>query len=662
MDEKRIEYNLERLKKEIPVNYELKKSLRNKYIKSKKINWFKRIVFASAAAAAVACLALASYLVTPENVIQRANAASLKIANHVSFVDIGGGSALGVSEYKGKVYIPVAGKGLFYYDKKGFHKVSSQEVNYARVSPDGKKIAVSAEGTISIINPDNGTTQELLKGGKGDIYYEEPSWSPDGKSIIYARKTMTIQEPHGLTEKSEVYSIDLKNRQQKKICEGTHPSYVKGTGFVVFERDQKIIYRNLKDNTEKVMDNGRFPSVSPDGGYVVYVKTEQTSKEVAPQAKVTTNADNVWIADASDFKTKKRVTSNYPNQFIDINRWVKSLKKSTVPQVLALNGRYSYYEPVWGSDSESIYVLKNLNEEGNGGMRLVRVDFTLKKQSPEDTVKRFLQALVVRDDDYAKSIMKNPPAMLTVSNPHNVGYRIIGRGKEGEREYVDAEVDSEYTANPYFGLTVDRFYLSPAENGYIIDEVKELSSINVGDMQGSGEVYLTKGGKKQLLFNDADIPASCSAKGKHRLASMTYNQNTNTLVFAVQILQDKKQEASVKLVSYNLNTKEFKLIDHITMIGKDVNIGIENLIIDAKGERIAADLFSDNDKSYRSYCFVYDLKQIKKIMIDSMFEKSIIEATHTKYWDEGKLVFSVSSLDQLMEYVFEPVSNSLSTL
>lgn len=617
-------------------------------------------VYLAVVAAAVACAAFVAYLMTPDTAIERANAASLKIFNQISFVDVGGGSSTGVSEFKGTVYLPVFGKGLFVYDKTGYHRILNKEINFVRTSHDGKKLVFSAHGSISIYDLAAGQSVEILQGEKNNIYYEEPSWSPDDSRLIFTKKQYTAGEKHGFTEKDLIYEMDLQNKAVKELAAGSHPSYVRGTGIIVFEREQKIISKNLTDGKEVTVDNGRFPMVSPDGNYVAYVKTEHRDRNAGEgvNAKISEDISNVWIADAGDYQTKKRVTANYPFEFTDVDQWLKSLKPSAVPQVLSLSGRYTYYEPVWSSDSNSLYVLKNA--EGSG-MRLVKIDFTTVKQTPRDTVSRFLQALVVRDDDYAKSLMKNPPDILTVSNPHQVGYKILNSGQEEGRQYVDAEIYAQYTANPDYYITLARFYLSLGENGYIIDRMDSGESLTVTTDINQTGIYLTKDGEKQLLFKDSDIPAQYATPGSHRFASLAYDRQTANLVFAVQVLQDaaRQQKASVKILNYNLNTKEFKLIDHITTVNNKFNAGVESLVIDDSGQYAAVNVFSADDTTYASHTFVYDLKTHARIKLENLFRDTDIGSVHTNFWKDGSLVFTLSSTGQYMGYVYNPESKDI---
>lgn len=669
MDDRDIEKTLDTLKNEIPVNQVLKRTLRREFSAAKqsgipKKSRLMKSGWLAAAAAAVACIAFVAYLITPGTVIERANAASLKIYNQLSFVDVGGGSSLGVTEFKGTVYLPVFGKGLFAYDKTGFHRLLSSEVSFVRTSHDGKKLAVSANGSISIYDLAAGQSVEILPADKkNNISYEEPSWSPDDSSLIFTRKQYAAGKTHGFTEKDLICEIELQNKAVRNLVEGSHPSYISGTDKIVFEREQKIISKYLKDGREVTVDNGRFPMVSPDGEYLAYVKTEHRERNAGEglNAKISEDISNVWIADAGDYKTQKRVTSNYPFEFTDVNQWIKSLKPSAVPQVLALSGRYTYFEPVWSSDSNSLYVLKDFQ---GGGMRLVKIDFTTEKQTSRDTVKRFLQALVVRDDDYAKSLMKNPPSILTISNPRQAGYRIADSGQEKGREYVDAEIYSEYTANPGYFITLARFYLSPGENGYIIDKMdsKESETVTVDTSQTA--IYLTKDGKKQLLFKDSDIPAQYAAKGPHRFASMAYNRQTGDLVFTIQLLQDtaSMQKASVKILNYNLRLKEFKLIDHITRVNNKFDAGVESLILDDSGQYAAVDVFSDDDKNFASYTFVYDLKSHAMIELGSLFKDTDLATVHTDFWNDGSLVFKLSSTGQDLGFTYNPETKGVFSL
>ena len=98
----------------------------------------------------------------------------------------------------------------------------------------------------------------------------------------------------------------------------------------------------------------------------------------------------------------------------------------------------------------------------------MKVELGKQKLTAEHTVERFLQALVVRDDDYAKSLMEDPPEFLTYSNPHFIGYRILDAENKENNVYVKAEVYRADTARPYYSVSQYEFKLKKEKNRYII--------------------------------------------------------------------------------------------------------------------------------------------------------------------------------------------------
>jgi hypothetical protein len=663
MDEKLLTKQFEELKHQLPVNEDLRRELRRSFgtknIRRRRPGW-RPAAFAAAAVAAVACLVLLVYMIMPDNLHEKVNAAALKISNQISFVEIGSVD-LGVAEHNGTIYFPIAGKGLFAYDRQGFHKIYEQ-AGFVRVSPDGRQLVLAAGGNLKIYDLANGKVQELLKGDDRCTFYEEPSWSPDSKRFVFVKKIIEPRQTHGFTVKeSGIYEIDLQSRQiSSKLADGSYPSYVHGTAALVLEKDNQIIYKDLKDGSEQVIDTGRFPSVSPDGNYVAYVKLEQASREIAANATVVESVSNVWIADVN-LASKKRVTTNYLYRYIDEKEWLEGLGEvGNVPQALEFSGIYDYYDPVWSSDAQSLYVVKNRNLEG--AARLMRIDFSTGKLTAADTVKRYAQALVLRDDDFANRLMKNPPPIFTISNPHFVGYRIGAAGKENGQDYVEAEIQLAYTAQPDYYIKKCRYYLAPSDNGYAIERIENLSSTDVFSRDGQAVVLRRgRGEKETVLFQAGDLPAKYLPAGKYRLASLAYHEETTTLIFTIQVLQDQAlgQKASVKILSYNVSTGQFQLLDEIDTVAGKSNIGVSNLIMDAQGEYVAVDLYSDDDPAYKSYLVVYNTRDSKKVHLNALFRDTALETVHSGFWDESELVLNLTSSGQILGYIYNPAKEEL---
>ncbi|WP_199614178.1 TolB family protein [Paenibacillus alkalitolerans] len=614
MDERQVEEYLMRLKNKIKINEQLKQNLRTAILGWKRRRMIRRRAFISAVAA-VALLFAFTFQLPGE--VEKVEAASLKIQNQVSFVDIGSGNPLGVSEYNGSVYIPAAGKGVFVYDPQGFRRITDQEASEVDVDPAGSRLLLSNEGTIGVYDLQNKTYTELLRGDGKTEFYEQPSWK-DEHTILYVKKVTQPQTSQ------VIYEMDIDGGKPAEIGEGTHPSYSESERAVVFQRDDQVVKIESASGNVTVIDEGRFPSVSRDGDYVAYVKSKD-------------NADQVWIADVSG-RTKRAVTQNVPEL-------------------------YSYYNPVWGSGSESLYVLKKDHREGSQ-TRIMRIDFSEKTLEAIETVKAFNQAVIRRDDDFARSLLRNDPDFLTVTNPRQVSYSILGSGQEGEREYVDVEEHWSYTANPSYSIQRVRYFLSESPNGYLIDEMKKTGWLAVSEApDGSIQVQEEgQGGGKQTLFTIEDIPKELLPKGEYRFSSLAFIESRNTLIFTVQALQDPNfgQKSSVMIVSYDTGTKTFQPLEHITSVNGMENVGVANMIVSSTGDYAALDLFSDDDKTFASHLLVLDLKNKERVWIEEQMSSETGEvSTHSYYWDEGNLHFTLTSGGETMYYKWDAINKKM---
>lgn len=768
-----VEKALYKIGDSIPVNVQLQEDLRNEFInKSKnirnsdstKISDNLNKVLAKPAAksstrslvkylpkvAAILILCLGVYMLAGitenGNLSNYVSAASLNVSNYMSFVDanIGSGSPISVSEYDGSLYIAVFGSELYEYSDSGLKEISSwkpdnyigadkalhSEAKWVRVSPDGNSLVYLSTQGIGIYNIQTQESSLVLKqDDDGLTYYIEPTWHPDGSGIIYTKQVIKPRDTHGfeITE-SGIYYMNLETMESEKLADGTHGSYIKGKEAIIFERDGMIIYKfldessNNKNNSgdvlsknEQVVDQGRFPSVSPCGNYVVYIKTQENIKKLSGDGAVNANLkeginaethesiENIWIVDVSDFENKKQITTNYPHYFMNETEWLKSLEPSELKQVLSISGVYNYYSPVWSSDSKNIYAIRSKNEENSHESRIIKIELSANKEEKESIVGKYLQALILRDDDYAKSLMKDPPELLTMSNPRYVGFKILESssqpdkdGSTQEIDYVDAEVYLSYTANPYYMIEKARYYLSEQEGGYIIDSIEPIESIQV--YERDGVIYLEKEFKNQPIaqsenlvklemFKKDDIPAEFLPDAPFRFSCLAYynasaedkgdglavgedknvsTKNTNretygTLIFALQTFDDGQQKSgensikpTVSLLSYSLEDKTFKLLDKIS----DPSGGIvcSNLTLDATGQYAAIDVFLEGPKM-KNFILVYDLNSGEKVDItDLLIEDSVSQSINLNsvFWNRNDLVFSVRAGQQSMNYIYKP--------
>ncbi|HYK73627.1 MAG TPA: hypothetical protein VEV44_11015 [Pseudoneobacillus sp.] len=342
---------------------------------------------------------------------------------------------------------------------------------------------------------------------------------------------------------------------------------------------------------------------------------------------------------------------------------MSQLKPSNVPQVLTITGLYSYYNPVWSSDSKSVYVLKNQNMEG-AKMRIMRIDLSEDALSEKEVVKAFNQATISRDLDFARSLLKNHQEFIIPSNPHPVSYSIVKSGTENGRKYVDVEENWAYTANPYYQIKNVRYFLSSSEHGYLIDEMKDLpGGVEVGE-QKDGSISIRKGAgnntEETLIIKDS-IPKELLPKGDYRIASLAYLPKQGQLVFVLQVLQDTafNQPSSVKVIVYDSKEKSFTLKETVTELAGMKNIGVENIIVSPNGKFAALDLFSDDDKEFHTQVLVIDLEQGKNQFLYDKVANTIVEGTRTHYWDGDRLHFILTSNGQEMNYQWDAARGRL---
>lgn len=654
MNDKDLEKDLEKLKKQIPVNSELKQNLRKSYVIRRRNTWIKRI-----STIAAALIIVFTAVLLPDNMtVKKVKADAFKISNQISYAEISSGNGIEINEYKGIQYITINQKGIYKYDNTGYQSIYEGDLNSARLSADGKRFVISAGGNLYLFEIETKKKTELVKGNNISIYMEEPSWA-DEEHILYTKKVIEPAEPHGFNIKeSSIFMMDINSMQSQKITDGSNSSFAAGKNAIVFERDNKIIYRDLKDGNERVVDDGRFPDVSPDGRYIAYVKTESSIKKLAENANVVTSMSNVWITDMEEFKLKQPVTFNFPNKYMDENEWLKSLEKvedKSIPQQLVFSGVYDYYNPVWSSNSKSLFIIKFLSS-GEQGSRIVRIDFADQNMTDTDTVKRYIQALIVRDDDYAKSLMKNPPELLTISNPHRSGYNIISDGKDESGYYVEAEVYWQYTGTPYYSIEKSKYYVSRNEDGYLIDSIKLINRTELYFKNGS--IYIKEDNEEKELFSEGNIPSEYYQKGKSQVLSAAFNAKNGNVIFTSY--EDQNEISNVKVIEYNVANQNFKLIDKISAINNEKILGTSNLSLDSTGKYAAFNVYYGVGEDIKNTIVAYNLFNNQKINIDDISEKGFT-SLYTSFFEDNRLIFTAAKNNEEVKYKYDFEKGTLSS-
>ena len=109
-----------------------------------------------------------------------------------------------------------------------------------------------------------------------------PDVSPDGRTVVYARK-----EPHSKAD-STIFLWSVGDAEAKPITRGSHPRFSRDGHWIVFQRDMQSGNSDIwimradggaKRQITKTDFVEEFPSLSPDGRFVVYASARGDVKE-----------------------------------------------------------------------------------------------------------------------------------------------------------------------------------------------------------------------------------------------------------------------------------------------------------------------------------------------------------------------------------------------
>ncbi|SOC22551.1 hypothetical protein SAMN05880501_11447 [Ureibacillus xyleni] len=333
--------------------------------------------------------------------------------------------------------------------------------------------------------------------------------------------------------------------------------------FKLYEEQGNIIKENLKNNEKTIVDQGHSPSISMSGDYIAYIKKEN-------------DFDQVWIAD-TDLETKKQLTSNLLQREVDLPL-------------------YEYRTPVWGEDN-TIYLVKDrLYDTEIVETTVMKIGLGTESLSSEETVDQFMQALMVRDDDYAKSLMVSPPEFLTVSNPRITGYQIISV----KDEFVQVEVTRSDSHLPYTSIDQYEFRLNKVDGRYKIEDVSEINTLLVSsdDMK---TLQITQNGETKDLISINQLDKNQIKSGNYRLSSTYYNSKKNVIYFGVQEMGE--ETSGVSIWSYDIQREKLEFLLRINQ----PKVLLESMIQSPNGKYLALNLFPDSSET--PFVYVVDLEQ-----------------------------------------------------
>ncbi|PLS15930.1 hypothetical protein CVD28_19500 [Bacillus sp. M6-12] len=604
MEEKEIEQQLYKLRGQLYVNQTLKSELRKSFKKRSRIGW--KIISMSGLAAA----ALIAFFIQGRFHTSGVVASSLNITDSLSFFDIAAGDIGTISHSGGKLFFSQKQTGTFVETNEGIEKVAAYEMDDLDVQDGGKKIVYSQDDSIYVFN--NNTKKRELIIWDESSEYRHPVW----------KDTFHIFAAKAMGENKKIVEIDIKTKRERVITDGANPAYHPNSNLLVFERGKKIIVKDIKTEKERIIDTGRQPSVSKDGSYIGYVKEQD-------------HVDNVWVTDA-DLQTKRKVTFN-----------------AVLQEDVGSKGLYEYFSPIWNSDQRQLFVLKK--RIGDSAVRIMKISFGGQEATAKESVDRYIKALIVRDEDYAKSLMENPPEFLTYSNPYPVSYRILNSKVKGKSTFIEAEIYRTYTANAFYSITKYQFEMVKGGEGYMIHHAKELdykeiSTFDTVTGDDTGVVSLISSKGKRELFTLQDVKKQFPQKNPVRISSLAADSNYRTIIFSLQETENKSRANSVSLFKYDMEKDRVSSIAEVNNLNGQHGIGITSLAFAPSGKHFAVNLESGEKK----FLMVYDIQKNKLIKTSP--------SSHMVFWKGNNLVFETYYGKQRKLNIFDPIKLKIGNL
>ena len=575
MDEDKIEQLLKEAKTLIPVDYNLKKSLRTSFKKKQRKKYILPSLFGIAAAA---IFFFAFFMSSNQN--KNVAAEELLITNALSFFDVADGDILALAHHDGQLYVSIRAKGIFLKNSNGLEKLDEYEADSMSLNDEGTLLAFSQKGSIYVLDLKN-RKSKLVLAGNNTVQHKMPQWK-DNHELYFSQQ---------IGEKKQLMLLSLDNGKEEMITELASTSFAQSKSFIVYEEADQLVKMDLKTQSKTIIDKGKAPSITKDGQYIAYIKEEN-------------GLEDVWIADGN-LNTKKKVTVN--------------LQQRTSQQPL-----YHYRSPIWDSEERILYTIKDrMFEKEIEDTRIMKIELGTEKLTAEKTVEQFMQALMTRDDDYAKTLMKEPPEYLTTSSPRITGYKIIQAINSEHSAKIQVEVIQADGHLPYTNVVNYEFILKQTDGGAIIESITELDRMEVSssDLQ---TLQLIKGDAVKRLFSLSDLGKREEIKSTNiRLSSVVFDSANNRVMFGVQEMGTGNERFGISIWSYDIEKEEFTFVKRMDTLESHQDIVLSGLNL-SPDQRYIAVRFIFRIRYY-SICLYPGFRKRREIDSAGSFPYSILE-------------------------------------
>ncbi|MBE8167220.1 MAG: hypothetical protein HAW66_02470 [Shewanella sp.] len=198
---------------------------------------------------------------------------------------------------------------------------------YPQWSRDGKKIAFTTwndqkQGTVRIVSSKGGKPK-LLTDEPGK--YVEPTFSPDGKTVVYRKARGGYITPTTWSQEPGLYQVNIKNRKNVKITASGYQPQFGGDADRVYFMDQgktpELASINLDGHDKRIHYTSEHATefrVSPDGNNLAFA--ERFKVFVTPFAKhgetvrISPSASNLPVTKLNYLRLSRRLIMLRPRR------------------------------------------------------------------------------------------------------------------------------------------------------------------------------------------------------------------------------------------------------------------------------------------------------------------------------------------------------------
>ncbi len=429
---------------DLPVNTALKVQLRERLtVPHKRIRWW---ALAPAAGAVTALLVLLNIVVTSR--APALEASDLDIVGQTTIQQVANGPVAYVGETEqGPVFlVPATGIELYGTDSKAVVLASSKQltagsssaetIHNACLSPNGDMVAYELDQNIYTLDLPSGKRRLILKSST-DVGWDQPAFVGSEMLVATRVKSSVDNQKLVIDTFGGIVLVDLNDGMQTVLAEkGGLPSATRDGKTIVFTQPdvaQPVVRFTPEGSvTHRYGQQGDHSAViSPDGRYIVFL----------------TKIQEFAVTDARSFSTRRIL-----------------LEKGT------------FYDLRWSRDSRSVYLLKFASIEGWSATYLEKLELgKTDVSSAQDAVRKYLEALILHQDDIMRTVWKQVPFQGPLNGPgaQPVGYTIGTVRQEDGKTLVSAQTTYAYAMNPW-EIIQDSIFTVIRQNGrYLIETVSD---------------------------------------------------------------------------------------------------------------------------------------------------------------------------------------------